>query len=170
MISLISLTLFFKYNQYIHELFGFFYSLFSSKNLSLVSFNFYYCYYDIKLFSCRLPLSLCFLFVFLLPRPSSVMIKRENSSSMYRLASDSEQWACRFRLLVALGWACCCCMPQKTLTWLCLHCPPPSVLSRENLQAKLRQKVRPVTWPSPIICKHCSSMRQHELCDSLWFL
>lgn len=54
-----------------------------------------------RLLSSRPPLSLCFLFVFLLPRPSSHMIKRENSASMYRLASDSEKWACSLRLLVA---------------------------------------------------------------------
>lgn len=44
---------------------------------------------------------LCVSYVFLLPRPSSHMIKSENSASMYRLASDSEKWACSLRLLVA---------------------------------------------------------------------
>lgn len=34
------------------------------------------------------------------------------------------------------------CTLQRKRTWLCPHCPSPSVLTRENLQAKLRQKVR----------------------------
>ena len=34
------------------------------------------------------------------------------------------------------------CILQRKRTWLCPHCPSPSVLTRENLQAKLRQKVR----------------------------
>lgn len=35
------------------------------------------------------------------------------------------------------------CALQRKRTWLCPHCPSPSVHTRENLQAKLRQKVRP---------------------------
>lgn len=54
-----------------------------------------------RLLSYRPPLSLCFLFVVLLPHPFSHMIKRENSSSMCRLESDSEKWACSLWLLVA---------------------------------------------------------------------
>lgn len=34
------------------------------------------------------------------------------------------------------------CTLQRKRTWLCPHCPSPSVRTRENLQAKLRQKVR----------------------------
>lgn len=34
------------------------------------------------------------------------------------------------------------CILQRKRTWLCPHCPSPSVLTRENLQAKLKQKVR----------------------------
>ncbi len=34
------------------------------------------------------------------------------------------------------------CILQRKRTWLCPHCPSPSVLTRENLQANLRQKVR----------------------------
>lgn len=34
------------------------------------------------------------------------------------------------------------CILQRKRTWLCPHCPSPSVHTRENLQAKLRQKVR----------------------------
>lgn len=52
-----------------------------------------------RLLSSRPPLSLCFLFVFLLPRPSSHMIKRENSASMYRLASDSEKMSLQLTIV-----------------------------------------------------------------------